>query len=327
MTMPKKRKEPRYLPLHRSGELVKRITNAQALLRPCRVCPHRCGVDRLAGELGLCRIGARARVASYGPHFGEETPLVGAHGSGTIFFEGCNLLCVFCQNYDISHIDKQGDQAAEAMTDQLLAAVMIELQDAGCHNINLVTPSHVVPQILAALPLAIEQGLHLPLVYNCGGYDTVEALALLDGVVDIYMPDCKFFAAEAAATYTRARDYPQIVQEALREMHRQVGELKVDERGLAVSGLLVRHLVMPGSLADTKAVLRFLAEEISRDTYVNIMDQYRPCGQASKYKELSRALLPDEYEQAMEMARELGLHRLDQRDWPRLLRRLLPQQG
>lgn len=320
--MAKIRKEPSYLELHRSGALKDRAAKARELLHECTVCPHGCGSNRLQGELGLCRIGAKARVASFGAHFGEESPLVGRNGSGTIFFAGCNLLCVFCQNDDISHIDKQGDSAADAVDEDELAAIMINLQSQGCHNINLVTPSHVIPQFLAALPVAADQGLNIPIVYNSGGYDSVAALRLLEGVVDIYMPDCKFWTSETARLYTKAKDYPEIMRKAIKEMHRQVGELVMDEEGLARRGLLVRHLVMPGHLKETRGVLAFLAREISTETYVNIMDQYRPCHRALEYDNINRPLQADEYQQALALAKEYGLHRLDRREWKTLLRRL-----
>lgn len=320
--MAKSKKEPSYLALHRSGTLQKRITAAAKMLENCSLCPHKCGVNRTEGELGLCRTGQKARVASFGAHFGEEAPLVGRNGSGTIFFEGCNLLCVFCQNDDISHIDKKGDRAPEAVDDQALASIMIGLQTRGCHNINLVTPSHVVPQFLAALPAAIEAGLHIPIVYNSGGYDSTATLRLLEDIVDIYMPDCKFRTSETAGLYTRADDYPQVMQEALKEMHRQVGDLAIDDSGLAWRGLLVRHLVMPGHLEETQGVLEFLAREISPETYINIMDQYRPCHEAYAFEKINRPLTPEEYEQALNYARTLGLHRLDQRDLKNLFRLL-----
>ncbi|GAB4339511.1 MAG: radical SAM protein [Desulfobulbaceae bacterium] len=315
--MGKNEKYPSYLALHEQGVLVERARQAWRLLEKCTVCPHRCGVNRLKGELGICRIGSLARVASYGPHYGEESPLVGRNGSGTIFFEGCNLLCVFCQNFDISHIDKQGDASTSALDRGGLAGIMLELQARGCHNINLVTPSHVVPQFLAALPIAVEGGLRIPIVYNSSGYDAVETLRLLEGVVDIYMPDCKFWSEETARRYTRAKNYPGIMRDALREMHRQVGDLVIGEDGIARRGLLVRHLVMPGHLDETKKILCFLAGEISRDTYVNVMDQYRPCHRAGEFETISRPLAAEEYRRAVAMAEECGLHRLDQRDWKR----------
>ncbi|MDW7773018.1 MAG: radical SAM protein [Desulfobulbaceae bacterium] len=313
---------PSYLQLYRDGTLEDRIREAGELLADCTVCPQECRVNRLEGELGICRVGAKARIASYGPHFGEEAPLVGEHGSGTIFFEGCNLLCVFCQNCDISHIDKLGDASAQAVDHEQLAEIMLGLQERQCHNINLVTPSHVVPQILAALPAAIERGLHLPLVYNSSGFDSVDTLCLLEGIVDIYMPDCKFISPAAAKRYTRARNYPEAMMKAVREMHRQVGDLKIDARGLAVRGLLVRHLVMPGHPDETEGILDFLANEISVKTYLNLMDQYRPCHEAFGIPPIDRPLSAEEYRQAMEMAEHRGLTNLDQRDWKRIMRLL-----
>lgn len=320
--MAKNKNNPSYLELHHRGILAERLIAARKLLARCTVCPHGCGVNRLEGELGLCRVGARARVASFGPHFGEESPLVGQHGSGTIFFEGCSLLCVFCQNFDISNIDKRGDASPQALDDGQLADIMLNLQEQGCHNINFVTPCHVVPQILAALPAAVERGLQIPIVYNSSGYDRAATLRLLEGVVDIYMPDCKFWKNETAALYTTAGDYPGVMREAVREMHRQVGNLVLNEEGIAVRGLLVRHLVMPGHLDETREILAFLARDISPETYVNVMDQYRPCHKAFAYEKINRPLQAEEYEQALSMARECGLSRLDQREWKRIFRLL-----
>ena len=254
--------EPAYLSLLRSGELVQRAEEARRHLSICDVCAWRCPVNRLAGQLGVCRTGALARVYSYGPHLGEEDPLRGWRGSGTIFFSRCNLRCQYCQNHEISQTD-----AGNLVDDRDLAAIMLELQSYGCHNINLVSPSHVVPQILAAVALAAQAGLRIPLVYNTGGYDSLEMLRLLDGVVDIYMPDMKYSDAANALRYSRAKDYPVINRLAVREMHRQVGDLVLDENGLAVRGLLVRHLVLPGGLAGTREIVHFLAEEISENTY------------------------------------------------------------
>ncbi|MEW5724341.1 MAG: radical SAM protein, partial [Thermodesulfobacteriota bacterium] len=300
--------EPLYIGLYKEGRLEERVAAARELLRACRVCPRECGVNRLEGELGVCRTGRRALVSSYGPHFGEEDPLVGHHGSGTIFFTHCNLLCLFCQNYDISH-----EGVGEEAEPEALAGLMVALAGRGCHNINFVTPTHVAPMILEALPHAVEAGLDLPLVYNSGGYDQVETLKLLEGVFDIYMPDFKFWSAQASRKYCEVPDYPERARAALREMHRQVGDLVLDERGVAVRGLLVRHLVMPGNLAGTYEVARFLAEEISPDTYLNVMGQYRPCGRAYEYPELSRALTAGELAEAKQEARRAGLSRLDER--------------
>jgi putative pyruvate formate lyase activating enzyme len=262
-------------------------------------------------------------VASFGPHFGEEQPLVGSSGSGAIFFEGCNLGCVFCQNADISHINDPGDEAPEAVTKEQLADIMLNLQVRGCCNINLVTPSHVVPQILEALEIAAGRGLHLPFVYNSSGYDSIKTLQLLDGIVDIYMPDCKFLTRQAAARYTGAPDYPEVMQAAVLEMHRQVGDLVLDKHGIAVRGLLVRHLVMPGCLQDTEEIVHFLATEVSRETYVNIMGQYHPCYRAGEFDEINRSLSRSEYDQAVELASQEGLHRFDEKDVGRMLKLLL----
>jgi putative pyruvate formate lyase activating enzyme len=263
-------------------------------------------VNRREGAGGTCRTGERARVASYHAHFGEEAPLVGSSGSGTIFFSWCNLKCVYCQNYEISQLGEGEDVEPEE-----LAAMMLHLQALGCHNINLVSPSHVVPQILAGLLIAAQAGLHLPLVYNTGGYDALSTLALLDGIVDIYMPDVKYADEETARRLSHAPDYPRVNRTAVAEMHRQVGDLQLDERGVAVRGLLVRHLVLPHSLAGTKDTLRWLAQEVSPNTYLNIMDQYRPCYRAREYPELARPVTRAEYLEALNVARELGLWRLD----------------
>jgi putative pyruvate formate lyase activating enzyme len=303
---------PSYLEAARSGALQERAQQAVAALAECRLCPRECGVNRLEGERGVCRTGRLAVVCSYNAHFGEEAPLVGRMGSGTIFFSYCNLRCVFCQNWEISHEGEGREVEAEE-----LAGVMMELQRQGCHNINLVSPSHVVAQFLEALEIAARRGLQLPIVYNTGGYDKVETLRLLEGIVDIYMPDIKYASEANAARYSKAPDYPAAVKAAVREMHRQVGDLRIDERGIATRGLLVRHLVMPGDVAGTREVMRFLAREVSRDTYVNVMAQYRPCGEANKYPEIARRISPEEYEAAVRAAEEEGIHRLDERQMVR----------
>lgn len=290
-----------------------RIKDAFGRLASCNLCPRACGVNRLEGEKGFCQTGRKARIASYSPHFGEEAPLVGRYGSGTIFVSSCNLLCSFCQNFEISHQREGLDIGPEQ-----LASMMIDLAHRGCHNINFVTPSHVVPQILEALPYAIEGGLQVPLVYNSSGYDAVETLRLLDGVFDIYMPDFKFWDARWSDRYCRAPDYRESAVAAIREMHRQVGDLTLDDEGTALRGLLVRHLVMPEGIAGTKEVTAFLADEISPDTYVNIMDQYRPCGHAFKDSLINRRLTADEFKEAIALARGAGLKRLDQRERIRL---------
>jgi putative pyruvate formate lyase activating enzyme len=301
--------EPVYLETHRRGLLQAKIDTAYEILSRCNLCPRTCLVDRHHGELGACRTGDRPVVSSYAPHFGEEDPLVGQHGSGTIFFTHCNLYCIFCQNYEISH----GGEGEEISVEDL-AAMMLILQKRGCHNINFVTPSHQVYQILAALPLAIEGGLNVPLVYNTGGYDALETLRLLDGVVDIYMPDFKFWDPEVAKDLCQAEDYPEIARQAVKEMHRQVGGLVADESGVARRGLLVRHLVLPDGLAGTREIMGFLAKEISPFTYVNVMGQYRPCGRAAEHPSLRKFLTGLEHEEAQRLAREAGLSRLDRRE-------------
>jgi putative pyruvate formate lyase activating enzyme len=301
--------EPIYLETHRRALLEAKIATAYDILSRCNLCPRNCLVDRHHGERGLCRTGDQPMVSSYSPHFGEEDPLVGQHGSGTIFFTHCNLYCIFCQNYEISHSGE-----GEEITAADLAAIMLYLQKRGCHNINFVTPSHQVYQILAALPQAIEDGLHVPLAYNTGGYDAVETLRLLDGVIDIYMPDFKFWDPQVAKDLCQAEDYPEFARQAVTEMHRQVGDLVVDEAGVARRGLLVRHLVLPDDLAGTREVMEFLAREVSPNTYVNVMGQYHPCGRASEHPALHKFLTASEHEAAQQMAREAGLNRLDRRE-------------
>jgi putative pyruvate formate lyase activating enzyme len=301
--------EPSYLETYRRGILQQRIAASYDIMLQCEICPHRCRVDRRHGEMGLCRTGDQPVVSSYGPHFGEEDPLVGERGSGTIFFTHCNLFCIFCQNWEISH----GGEGEEIAVEDL-GAIMLKLQQRGCHNINFVTPSHQIPMILAALVYAIEGGLKVPLVYNTGGYDSVETLRLLEGIIDIYMPDFKFWDAQVAAELTMAPDYPEMARAALKEMHRQVGDLAMDEGGVASRGLLVRHLVLPEGLAGTPKVMKFLAEEISPDTYVNVMGQYRPCGRAGEHPGLSQLLSGMEHIAAQQEARKAGLRRLDHRD-------------
>jgi len=300
--------EPAYLQLLRSGELRERVVQAYEHLSICDVCARNCHVDRRVGQVGVCRIGDRAKVSSYGPHLGEEDPLRGWRGSGTIFFTRCNLKCQFCQNHDIS----QSEAGYEVEPEQL-ASIMLELQVQGCHNINFVSPSHVVPQIMAAVLIAAEAGLRLPLVYNTGGYDSMAMLKLLDGVVDIYMPDMKYADGEIARRYSKIANYPQVNQAAVREMHRQVGDLKINEMGLAQRGLLVRHLVLPENLAGTDEIVRFLAAEISPATYLNLMDQYRPAYKAHHFPELNRRITRGEYQAAVRMAQDAGLKRLDER--------------
>ncbi len=298
--------EPGYVALHKSGELARRVEAVREILADCTLCPWHCHVDRLAGEKGGCRVGVLPVVASYGPHFGEERPLVGGHGSGTIFLAFCNMKCVFCQNYDISHL---GEGREVEIVE--LGEMMLSLWRQGCHNINFVTPTHQTAQILAALPYAIERGLDIPLVYNCGGYEEPATLRFLDGVFDIYMPDFKYGDSETALRFSGTPHYVETAKESLREMHRQVGDLVMDERGVARRGLLVRHLVLPEGYAGTRRVMGFIAREISLDTYVNIMDQYRPCFKAAGCPPLDRRVTAREFEEAVAIAQEEGIRRLD----------------
>lgn len=281
-----------------------RAKEAIARMESCEICPRHCRVNRLKGEKGFCRMGRNALIYSYAPHFGEEPPLVGSHGSGTIFFSGCNLGCVFCQNYEIS----QMHQGQEVPADKL-ARIMLRLQDLGCHNINLVTPSHFVPQILEALVPARGMGLNIPLVYNSGGYDRAETIRLLDGISDIYMPDAKYGSDEMALMYSNAPRYTHYMKTSIPEMHRQVGDLVIDDDGIAVRGLLVRHLVLPDDIAGTSEIVRFLSEKISKNTYLNIMAQYRPEYNACSYPELDRQIMPKEYRDAIRIASDAGLTR------------------
>lgn len=295
---------PRYLALYESGELDRRIKQVLSFLESCTLCPRECKINRLKGKVGVCGAGSDLVVSSVSPHFGEERPLVGHGGSGTIFLAHCNLKCVFCQNYNISHL-AQG----EKISSEELATHMVTLQQTGCHNINFVTPTHVVPQLLTAMPKAIERGLHLPLVYNCGGYESLEVIKLLDGIIDIYMPDAKFADSAEARKYCKATDYPEVNKQVLKEMHRQTGVLKINRQGVAERGLLIRHLVMPGRVAGSEKILRFIAEALSTESYVNIMAQYYPQFEAAYYPELNRRITPQEYHEVIVLARSFGLHR------------------
>ena len=272
------------------------------MLGCCVMCPRKCGVNRNAGEVGYCGIGADVRIASAGPHFGEESVLVGRGGSGTIFFAGCNLRCIFCQNYDISHERRGRDVSIEQ-----LASIMLSLQDDGVSNINFVTPSHVAAQIVGAIEIAREKGLRLPTVYNTGGYDSVETLKALEGLIDIYMPDMKYADAKISVELSDAADYPEINRAAVKEMHRQVGYLDV-QNGLARRGLLVRHLVLPDHLAGSFEIIDFLAEEISPHTTVNVMGQYRPCWRANEYPAVNRSPTAGEIAEAIRYAKKKGLN-------------------
>jgi putative pyruvate formate lyase activating enzyme len=262
-----------------------------------------CGVNRLRGEKGYCKSGKELTISSINPHFGEEKPLVGTHGSGTVFLTGCNLGCIYCQNYQISHY-----RIGNRMSAQKLAENLLSLQKIGCHNINFVTPTHFVPQLTEAIRIACEKGLRIPIVYNCGGYESEETIRLLDGIIDIYMPDVKYSDSENSKRYSNAPDYFERCRSAVKEMHSQVGDLKINEKGIAERGLLVRHLVLPNDIAGSEKVLRFIAE-ISENTYLNIMDQYTPLYKAYEYKELSRRPTMEEYTRVVDKAKELGLHR------------------
>jgi putative pyruvate formate lyase activating enzyme len=295
---------PSYIDLFEKGELQKRIQLLMEILKECRLCPRECGVNRLDGEVGYCGAPSELMISSAFPHFGEESPLVGYHGSGTIFLTHCNLRCIFCQNYDISHLGR-----GECITRSDMAKFMQRLQEMGCHNINFVTPTHYAPQIVASLPEAINMGLRLPIVYNCSGYESIEVIQLLEGVVDIYMPDAKYMDEKYSKIFSNAPDYPEVIKTVLKEMHRQVGNLATNSKGIAERGLLIRHLVMPGGVASSEAVLRFIAEEISPHSYVNIMDQYRPEYRAHEYPEINRRITHKEYMEATQMAKRFHLYR------------------
>ncbi|MFC2076438.1 radical SAM protein [candidate division KSB1 bacterium] len=293
-----------YIRTHRSGRLTEKAILAENSLRDCALCPNNCRVNRIDGEIGDCKASAQMVVSGISPHFGEEPPLVGFSGSGTIFFSHCNLACIFCQNYSISH---QGDGVV--MSPEGLARGMLKLQEMGCHNVNLVTPTPHLAGILRAVNLAVADGLSVPIVYNCGGYESVEALKLMDGVVDIYMPDFKYGNNRVGESYSGVPDYFDRAREAFLEMQRQVGVLETDDRGIAVRGLLIRHLVLPGDAAGSEAVCRFIASELSKESHVNMMDQYRPCYQADKVPELNRPISREEYRRAVTVAGRFGLHR------------------
>ncbi|MCX8057319.1 MAG: radical SAM protein [Ignavibacteria bacterium] len=295
---------PSYISELSFQELKERRDKLYELLEACRLCPNECGVDRKVNDNGICRSGYLPIVSSYFPHFGEEPPLVGRFGSGTVFFSNCNLDCKFCQNYDISHYGI----GKEISVDEL-ASIMLYLQNRGCHNINFVTPTHFTPQIVDALIIARERGLEIPLVYNCGGYESVETLKLLDKIIDIYMPDIKYSSNENALKYSGVTNYWDVVQSALKEMHKQVGDLVINKSGIAKRGLLIRHLVLPNDIAGSKKVLNFIANEISKNSYVNIMDQYHPAYLARTFTELNRPITNSEYEEVLSYAKEIGLNR------------------
>lgn len=298
--------DPSYLRLEREGVLRLREEELWESLRECRLCPRGCGVNRLAGETGICRSTARLKVASAYPHHGEEIPLRGTRGSGTVFFSNCNLLCCYCINWRINH---RGE--GEYISPEALAEAMVRLQDRGCHNINLVTPTHVVPHILKALRLAVARGLRLPLVYNTSSYDSLEVIRKLEGIVDIYLPDFKYQDGDKAARYSaKASDYPEVAAAVIKEMHRQVGALVVDDNGIARRGVILRHLVLPSNIAGTDRFVKWVASELGPETYVNLMDQYRPTHRASDFPEINRRITSEEFRQAMKWAREAGLRRL-----------------
>ena len=292
-----------YITLYKSGELAKRIEKLYKVLESCQLCAHKCQVNRLRGEKGFCNSGLELKVSSIGPHFGEESELVGRAGSGTVFLTNCNLGCIYCQNYDISHLG-----IGEPMSVQDLAVKMVYLQDIGCHNINFVTPSHFIPQIVNAVYHACNNGLNLPLVFNCGGYENIEIIKLLDGIFDIYMPDIKYSDCIAAEKYSHAKDYFQVTKEAVKEMFRQVGDLKVVD-GIATQGLLIRHLVLPNGMSGSERVLEFVAKELSKDTYINIMDQYHPVYKAGQFEEINRRTTLSEFNNVAMLAKRFGLHR------------------
>lgn len=293
---------PNYVKARQSGTLATKVALAKKRLKECTLCPRQCRVNRLKGETGVCNTGKKVLVSSFSPHFGEEPFFVGTNGSGTIFFTFCNLGCLFCQNFEISH---KGEGRETEPKD--LAAMMLALQRAGCHNINLVTPTHVVPWILEALDIAAAKGLCLPLIYNSAGYDSVETLKLLDGVVDIYLPDFKFWEIDPARRFCNAPDYPEIAQMAVKEMHDQVGDLKVSPTGTAIAGVVLRHLVLPFDLAGTEKVMKFIRDHVSPNMVVNIMSQYRPCFCAHRFPELSRGITTEEFRSAVKIAKDMGL--------------------
>lgn len=300
---------PAYQTLEQKGILSQRIEQAYEIFRECELCPRQCGADRLDGDRGFCQAPSKPVIFSFHPHFGEEIPLVGEHGSGTIFFSNCNLRCVFCQNWPISVMGK-----GKEVTDEDLADMMIYLQEIGCHNINLVTPTHVMPNILRATRMALKKGLCIPLVYNTSGYERVEILKILDGVVDIYLPDMKYMDGDQADKYSsEASDYPEVTKKAIIEMNRQVGVLQTDRRGIALRGLMIRHLVMPNRVAGTDKFVKWVADNLPRNTYVNIMEQYRVEYRAYEYPEIARGITVEEFLEAMDWAEMYGLTNLDAR--------------
>ena len=298
---------PAYEKLEREGKLAQKVKQAYSIFEKCQLCPRRCGVNRQKGEKGLCRAPVKPVVFNYHPHFGEEMSLVGHHGSGTIFFSNCNLRCIFCQNWPISH-EGRGNE----VQDEDLADIMIKIQNMGCHNINLVTPTHVMPNILNATRIALKKGLRIPLVYNTSGYELLDILKILDGIVDIYLPDMKYLDSDMATKYSAgASDYPEVTKKAIIEMHRQVGVLKLDPQGIALRGVMIRHLVMPNRVSGTEKFVRWVAEALPKNTYVNIMAQYRVEYKAYEYPEIARGITVQEFTEAMDWTRKYGLTNLD----------------
>lgn len=288
-----------------SGALSEKIQEAEEILKECALCPRECRVNRTSDEIGFCKTGNKPFISNWGPHFGEESPLVGRYGSGTIFLGNCNLGCLFCQNYSISHLGEGAEMSFDRLAD-----IMLVLQQGGCHNINFVTPTHRMPMILRSLQIASKKGLNISIVYNCGGYESLHAIKLLEGIVDIYMPDFKYIDPQMAKKYSYAEDYPEAAKAAIKEMHRQVGDLIID-KGVALRGLLVRHLVLPEGIAGTSGIVKFIAEKISIDTYINIMDQYHPYYKAFDNPPLNRRITNKEYKEALRLAQEAGLKRID----------------
>lgn len=301
---------PAYKKKLEKDELSLRVTLLKEIYQNCILCPHMCRVNRNEESSGQCQVTNRLMISSYGPHHGEERPISGNMGSGTIFMTACNLHCIFCQNYDISHTDD-----GQIISTTQLAAIMLNLQEMGCHNINWVTPTHYVPSLIEGLEIAAQKGLNIPIVYNTSAYDSLDIIKVLHGIIDIYMPDFKLWDVEKSKESLLAEDYPQVARTVIKEMHRQVGDLVLDDAGIARRGLLIRHLVMPGCLDDTRKILEFIAKEISPNTYVNIMDQYRPCGTAFQFPQLKRRITSDEFEEAINHALKIGLQRLDSHLW------------
>ena len=294
---------PNYLKLYQEGTLQKKAEMLFKALRDCDICPRNCRVNRLDNALGFCKTAKFAKVYSYFSHYGEEPAISGKNGSGTIFFSHCNLRCLYCQNYEFSQQGK-----GREVDEEELASIMLKLQEEGCHNINFVTPTHVIPQILKALLLAVPRGLNIPLVYNSSGYDSLSSLRLLDGIFDIYLPDARYADTGIAQKYSQAKDYPRINQTALKEMHRQVGVAQLNGEEIIVKGLIIRHLVLPGHLSGSAKIMDFIANELGCDTYISLMSQYFPCYKAKDYPELSRRLTREEYLEAMDIMHSYGLH-------------------